>query len=65
MEPPRKWSERILEFCTILALSAFLLRLAVAYITEIWPYLAVIMTIILFAAIAYRVWKHYQDMGKW
>lgn len=65
MEPPRKWSERILEFCAILAFSAFLLKLTVAYIMEIWPYLVAIAAIILAIMVIYRIWKHGRGMGKW
>ena len=65
MEPPKKWGERILEFCVILAFSAFLLKLAVAYIVEIWSYLVTIAAVILVIVTIYRIWKHCRGMGKW
>lgn len=54
-----------MEFCALLALSAFLLRLAVAYLLEIWVYLLIIAIIAIAGVIVWRVYKHYHDMGKW
>lgn len=66
MEPPRKLIERVFDFCLTLVVAAFLLRLAVSYVLEVWPYLAIIAAIILIIGIAYRVWKYKKDnMGKW
>jgi len=53
------------EFCALLTLSAFLLRLAVAYLLEIWAYLLIIVVIVIAAVIGWRVYKHYRDLGKW
>ena len=65
MEPPKKLITRIVEFCALLALSAFLLRLATRWVIEAAPYLLVLFIIVLAGTIAYRVWRHMRDMGKW
>lgn len=62
---PKRLAERIFEFCAVLALSAFLIRLAVYYILEIWPYLLAIATIVLVCVIGWRVYKFYHSQGKW
>lgn len=49
----------------MLALSAFLLRLATRWVIEAAPYLLDLFIIVLFGTIAYRVWRHMRDMGKW
>lgn len=49
----------------MLALSAFLLRLAVRCLLEIWVYLLVIAVIVLVAVIGWRVYKHFHSLGKW
>lgn len=49
----------------MLAVSAYLLRLAARWLVESAPYLAAFAAIILVATIGYRVWKHMRDMGKW
>lgn len=54
-----------MEFCALLALSTFLLRLAVAYLLEIWVYLLIIAIIAIAAAIGWRVYRYYHDLGKW
>ena len=54
-----------MEFCALLALSAFLLRLAVAYLLEIWVYLLIIAIIAIAEIIGWRVYKHFRDLGKW
>lgn len=65
MEPPKKLITRIVEACALLALSAFLLRLAVAYLLEIWVYLLVIVVIAIATIIGWRVYKFYRSQGKW
>ena len=65
MEPPRKLLDRIFEVCVILAISAFLLRLAVYYILEVWYYLLGAAVIAIIGIIIWRVWRHGRDMGKW
>lgn len=54
-----------MEFCALLALSAFLLRLAVAYLLEIWVYLLIIVIIAIAGVIGWRVYKHFRNLGKW
>lgn len=53
------------EFCVTLAVSAYLLRLAVRWAVEAAPYLFICTAIVLIGVIAYRIWKHMRDMGKW
>ena len=48
-----------------MALSAFLLRLSVAYLLEIWVYLLVIVIIVTAGVIGWRVYKHFRDLGQW
>ena len=55
---PKKLITRILEFAGLFALSAFLLRLAVCYILEIWPVLLIIAIVIAGIVVGYRVWKN-------
>jgi hypothetical protein len=42
---PKKLITRILEFACLLALSAFLIRLAVHYILEVWPILVILVIV--------------------
>lgn len=51
-----------METAVLLALSAFLLRLAVCYILEIWPILLIIAIVTAGIAVGYRVWK---NRAKW
>ncbi len=57
-EKPKKLITRILEFAGLFALSAFLLKLAVCYILDIWPVLLIIAIIIAAAVIGWRVWQN-------
>ena len=54
---PKRLITRILEFAGLFALSAYLLRLGVAYLREIWVPLLIISAAIVFGAFAYRVWR--------
>jgi len=54
---PRRLITRILEFAGLFALSAFLLRLGVAYLREIWQVLLIIAGVIVVGTFAYRLWK--------
>ena len=65
MEPPKKLITRLVEACSLLALSAFLLRLAVAYLLEIWVYLLIIVVIAALGVIGWRIYKFYRSQGKW
>ena len=42
-----------------------MLRLAVAYLLEIWVYLLIIAIIAIVGVIGWRVYKHFRDFGKW
>ncbi len=65
MEPPRKPITRILEFAGLFALSAFLIRLGVYYLLEVWPYILIAAVIVIAIIAGWRVFKHGKDMGKW
>jgi hypothetical protein len=52
---PKKLIIRMFEFAGLLALSAFLLRLAVCYILEIWPVLVVLAVVTVGVVIGLRV----------
>ena len=65
MEPPKKFTSRMLELAGLFALSAFLVRLGVYYLLEVWPYLLVIAILVIAGVIGWRVYKRRKDMGKW
>lgn len=65
MEPPKKFSSRMLELAGLFALSAFLVRLGVYYLLEVWPYLLIGVILTLAIIIGWRIYKHRKDMGKW
>lgn len=65
MEPPKKFSSRMLELAGLFALSAFLVRLGVYYLLEVWPYLLIGAILVLAIIIGWRVYKHRKNMGKW
>ncbi len=54
---PKKLITRILEFAGLFALSAFLMRLGVAYLREIWWVLLIIAIIVIVGGFLYRLWK--------
>ena len=53
-DQPKRLITRILEFAALFALSAFLLRLGVAYLREIWWALAIIIG----GIAGYRIYKN-------
>lgn len=55
----------MLELAFLFALSAFLVRLGVSYLLEVWPYLLIGTILIIAGIIGWRVYKHKKDMGKW
>ena len=54
---PKKLITRMIEFAVIFALSAYLLRLGVCYLSEIRWALVIIAVIAAAAIIGWRVWK--------
>lgn len=58
---PKHWLERLLEAAIIIALSAFLIRLAACYIVEALPVIVIIGTLVIVGVIAYRIWKQKHD----
>lgn len=65
MEPPKRFIERLFEFCVTLAVSAYLLRLAARWLTEAAPYLLIAAVIVLIAIIGYRIYQHHKNSGNW
>jgi glucan phosphoethanolaminetransferase (alkaline phosphatase superfamily) len=55
---PKKLITRILESAGLFALSAYLLKLGVAFLKEIWAWLLLIAVIVAAAIVGYRVWKN-------
>ncbi|MBQ9016129.1 MAG: hypothetical protein IJ109_08415 [Firmicutes bacterium] len=58
---PRRWLERLLEAAIVLALSAYLIKLAVCFIMQVWPVLVIIATVVIAGVVAYRIWKRVHD----
>jgi len=65
VEPPKRLITRILEFAGLFALSAFLIRLGVYYLLEVWPYMLIAAVTAIATIAAWRIYKHGKDMGKW
>jgi hypothetical protein len=61
-EKPKKLITRMLEFAGLFALSAFLIRLGVRYILEIWWVLIILAIVTAGAIIGWRAWK---NRSKW
>jgi hypothetical protein len=55
---PKKLIVRIMEAAVLFALSAFLIRLGVCYILEIWPVLLIIAAVTVGIVVGYRIWKN-------
>jgi len=55
----------MLELAGLFALSAFLVRLGVYCLLEVWPYLLTGTILTLAIIIGWRVYKHRKNMGKW
>lgn len=62
---PRGFLTRLLECAFIFALSSWLIKTAVRYLTEVWPALAVIAIITFLALIGWRIYRHWRDTGQW
>jgi len=65
VEPPKRLIIRILEFAGLFALSAFLIRLGVYYLLEVWPYMLIAAVVAIIIVAGWRIYKHGRDMGKW
>ncbi len=57
-DQPKKLITRILEFAGLIALSAFLVRLAVCYILEVWPVLLILTVLVGGCVIGFRIWRN-------
>ena len=40
---------------------SYLIRLAVCYITQVWPALVIIATLVIGGVVAYRIWKKHDS----
>ena len=56
--PPKKLITRLVEYAALFALSAFLIRLAVCYIMDVWWVLIILAAVSAAASIGYRIWKN-------
>lgn len=66
MEPPKRLITQILEAAFMLALSAYLIKMAAYWLMEVWPILLTIAIIITFIIIVYRIWRRKNDdLGQW
>lgn len=55
---PKKLTARFLEFAVSFALGAFLLRLGVAFLLEIWWMLVIVAVVATAAVIGFRMWRN-------
>ena len=62
---PKNLLTLILESAFLFFLSAFLIRMAVNILIEIWPALLITAIVILTIIAGWRIWRHLHDMGKW
>ena len=58
---PKSFLTKLLECAIILALSSYLIKLAVCYIVQIWPFLVIIAILVIAGFSAYNIWKHKHD----
>ena len=49
----------------MLAVSGFLIRTAVCFVTSVWLQIVVIAGIIAVCTAGYRLYRYYRDSGKW
>ena len=58
---PKRWLERILEAAIIIAISAYLIRLAACYFVQALPVIIVVTVLVIAGLVAYRIWKRRHD----
>ena len=61
-EKPKRLIAQIVEFAALFALAVFLIKLATAWITEIWWILLILAVIGVGGVIGWRLWK---NKGQW
>lgn len=61
---PKSWITKFLEIAIMFAIAAYLIRLGVCFLSQVWPAIVIIVTLILTGIIAYRLWKKKNDT-KW
>lgn len=62
---PKSLIQRILEAAVMLAVSGFLIRTAVCFVTSVWLQIVVIAVIIAICTAGYRLYRYFRDSGKW
>ena len=55
---PKRFIARIVEYAALFALSAFLLRLGICYLSEIRWVLLIATVLALAGVVGWRIWKH-------
>lgn len=58
---PKRLLERLLEAAIIFALSAYLIKLGACYLTQVWPVIVILATLLIIGVIIYRYWKRKND----
>ena len=58
---PKSFLTKLLECAIILVVSSYLIRLAVCYITQVWPALVIIATLVIGGVVVYRIWKKHDS----
>ena len=58
---PKRWLERILEAAIVIAISAYLIRLAACYFVQALPVIIVVAALVTAGLVAYRIWKRRHD----
>ena len=60
-EQPKSLLTRLVEGAFLFALAAWLLRLGICYLGEIWVPLVILAVLGIASVIGIRLWKHYRD----
>ena len=61
MEPRRSLLVRLLEAAAIIALSGFLIKLGIGFLTDVWVGLVLIPAAVCLGVAGYRIYKYWQD----
>lgn len=65
MLPEKSWFQRILEAAVMLAISGFLIKLAVSFVWCIRVPLIIIIVVATLGVIGYRFWRYYHGQTDW
>lgn len=61
---PKSWIMKFLEASVMFVIAAYLIKLGVRFISQVWPVIVIIATLILTGIVIYRLWKRKNDT-KW